>query len=380
MKRSVMAAAIALFLTIVTVTAASRAATPQAAAGTSQGAVVLETEGSAGISVRIAEELARTLNDGSRLRILPVIGTGSVQNVLDLRLLREIDIAILQKDVLDYAKQRNLVPHIESWVSYITTLYNEEFHLIARAEIKSISDLANQKVSVDVYGAGTSVTASRLFDLLGIAATTTNDDPEQALEKLRRGEVAAVALVAGKPAPIFCDLIGENGLHFLSVPSGAAVAAGYMPARLTAGDYPGLIPYNQPVDTVAVGTVLAATEVHAGSDRYRKIADFVDAFFGAFQSLLEPGHHPKWREVNITAELPGWRRFPAAAQWLQHHAPVAAAPNTESLKANFARFIDERQQASGGPPLSQNDKDQLFDQFKRWAAQRPELWRRLESQ
>ena len=83
------------------------------------------------------------------------------------------------------------------------------------------------------------------------------------LEKLRRGEVAAVALVAGKPAPIFCDLIGENGLHFLSVPSDAAVGAGYMPARLTAGDYPGLVPYNQPVDTVAVSTLLAVTEVQA---------------------------------------------------------------------------------------------------------------------
>ena len=41
-----------------------------------------------------------------------------------------------------------------------------------------------------------------------------NEDPEEALEKLRSGAVAAVALVAGKPAPLFCDLIGENGLHF----------------------------------------------------------------------------------------------------------------------------------------------------------------------
>src|SRR5215472_9322128 len=150
MKRSVMAAAIALFLTIVAGTAASPAATPQAAAGTSQGAVVFETEGSVWISSRSDEELARTLNDGSRRRILPVIGTGSLQNVLDLRLLREIDIAIIQKDVLVYAKQRNIVPHIDSWLTYMTTLYNEEFHLIARAEIKSIADLANQKVSVDV--------------------------------------------------------------------------------------------------------------------------------------------------------------------------------------------------------------------------------------
>jgi TRAP-type uncharacterized transport system substrate-binding protein len=178
---------VALILTIVVATA-SRAATPQPEAGAGQGVVVLETEGSAGISVRIAEELARTLNDGSRRRILPVIGTGSLQNIMDLRLLRGIDVAILQTDVLDYAERQNLVPHIESWLTYITTLYNEEFHLIARPEIKSISDLHNQKVSVDVQGAGTAVTAARLFDLLGIAVTTTNDDPEVGLEKLRQGE------------------------------------------------------------------------------------------------------------------------------------------------------------------------------------------------
>jgi TRAP-type uncharacterized transport system substrate-binding protein len=125
---------------------------------------------------------------------------------------------------------KNLVPHIESWITYITTLYNEEFHLIARPEINSISDLANQKVAVDVHGAGAAITAARLFDLLGIAITATNETPEEALEKLRQGEVAAVASVAGKPAPVFCDLIGENGLHFLPIPSNVVIGAGYAPA------------------------------------------------------------------------------------------------------------------------------------------------------
>jgi hypothetical protein len=158
------------------------------------------------------------------------------------------------------------------------------------------------------------------------------------------------------------------------------VGAGYAPARLTAADYPGLVPYNQPVDTVAVGTLFAVIEVQAGSDRYRNLANFVDAFFGGFQLLLQAGHHPKWHEVNIMADLPGWRRFLPAAQWLQHNAQIAAAPDIERLKAKFSRFIDERQQASGGPTLSQHETDQLFDQFKRWASERPELWQSLESQ
>jgi TRAP-type uncharacterized transport system substrate-binding protein len=376
MKCLIMIAAIASFLTLAVAAAPSHAAAPGLDVGTSQGVVVLETEGSPGISGRIAEELARLINDGSRRRILPVIGIGSLQNIMDLRLLRGIDVAILQKDVLDYAKQQNLVPHTESRITYITTLYNEEFHLLARPEIKSISDLANHKVSVDVHGSGTAVTAARLFDLLGIAVTTTNDDPEEALEKLRQGEAVAVALVAGKPAPVFCDLISENGLHFFSIPPDAAVGAGYVPARLTAADYPGLIPYNQPVDTVAVGTLLAATEARAGSDLSQR-HQFRRRVLCRGPVITPTRASPKWREVNIRAELPGWRRFPPAAHWLQRNAQVATAPDVEGLKANFSRFIDERQQASSGPPLSQQDKDQIYDQFKRWASERPGLWQRL---
>jgi hypothetical protein len=80
----------------------------------------------------------------------------------------------------------------------------------------------------------------------------------------------------------------------------------------------------------------------------------------------EPGHHPKWREVNIRAELPGWHRFPPATDWLQRHGPVAAAPGEEDLEAIFARFLDERQHATGDQPLSQQQKDDLFGQFERW--------------
>ena len=367
---------IAAFLSLVTNTAALRAATRYSEAASMPGVVVLETESSAGVSVRMAEELARATSDGTKRRLLPVIGVGSLQNILDFKLLPSLDVAILQTDVLEHAKYKKLAPGIEAWMTYISKLSTEEFHLIARAEIKSISDLANHNVSVDVDGSGTEITAARLFELIRIPVHTVNYDPEQALEKLRSGEVAAVALVAGKPAPLFCELIGENGLHFLSIPIEPLVTAGYLPARFTAADYPGLIPFNQPIDTVAVGNVLAVNNLQPGSERYRNVTNFVEAFFSGFQSLLQPGHHPKWREVDLTAEVPGWRRFPPAAQWVQRNARVAKSPQVEGLKSDFARFLEERQQVSGGPPLSQKEKDKLFDQFRDWASARPGLWQR----
>ena len=334
--------------------------------GVNRGVVELETARAAGISVRIAEDLANVIDDGATRRVLPVVGKGALQNITDLKLLRGVDMAVLQTDVLDYARQQNLFPGIEYWATYITKLYNEEFHLLARQDIKSVSDLANQKVNVDLRGAGTAITAARLFELLNIPVVATNDDQEVALDKLRRGEIAAMAFVAGKPAPIFRNLSSNDGFHFLAIPLNPAVTATYVPTRLTVADYPGVVPQDQAVDTVAVGAVLVAANLQQGTERYRNLVNFVETFFTGFQSLLDPGRHPKWHEVNITAELPGWRRFPPAEQWLQRNTQVAAAPNLQDLRAIFARFIDERQQASGGPPLTPEQKNELFGQFELW--------------
>jgi TRAP-type uncharacterized transport system substrate-binding protein len=103
-----------------------------------RGVVELETGSSAGISVRIAEDLANVINDGATRRLVPVVGKGSLANLTDLKLLHGIDIAILQTDTLDYAREQQLLPGVEASITYITKLYNEEFHLLARPEINSV--------------------------------------------------------------------------------------------------------------------------------------------------------------------------------------------------------------------------------------------------
>jgi uncharacterized protein len=364
MKRWIIVAAI--IVAFAPAALAKTAGPPPPETGINRGVVQLETARAGGISVRIAEDLANVIDDGATRRVLPVVGKGALQNLTDLKLLRGIDMAILQVDVLDYARQQNLYPSIDSWATYIAKLYNEEFHLLARQDIKTVSDLANQKVNVDLRGAGTAITAARLFDFLKIPVTTANDDQEVALDKLRKGEIAALAFVAGKPAPLFRDLYGEEGLHFLAIPLNPAITAAYVPTRLTAADYPALVQWDKPVDTVAVGAVLVAANLQVGSERYKNLVNFIDAFFTGFQSLLDPGHHPKWREVNIMAELPGWRRFPPAEQWLQRNTQVAAGPNLQDLRSIFSRFLDERQQAAGGAPLTPEQKNELFGQFELW--------------
>jgi uncharacterized protein len=332
------------------------------------GVVEIETSNAYGASGQITADLASLLDDGATRRIVSVQGDGSLQNILDLKALHGIDLAIVQADALDYARQQKLMAGIET-ITYVARLYNEEFHLLARAEVKTIADLAGKKVDFGPPGGGTLVTAGKVFAALGIAVSPSYQPTALALAKLAKGEIAAVALVAAKPAPAIRALDGANGLHLLSVPLRGALTASYAPTRLAATDYPGLVPANGSIDTVAVGAVLAAANLAQGSERQHNVASFVEALFTQFPALLEPGHNAKWHEVNLAAALPGWRRYPAAEQWLQRNTLVQRKrPAPQDLKAMFERFLDERLKLMG-TAMTQQQKDALFDQFERWQNQ-----------
>jgi TRAP-type uncharacterized transport system substrate-binding protein len=330
-----------------------------------KGVVELETSGSAGISVKIAEDLANLIDDGATRRVLPIIGKSALQNLIDLKYLHGIDMAVLPMDVFDYAKENRLLLG-QSMPTYITRLYNEEFHLLARDDIKSIGDLSSREVAIDVAGSSTAITATRIFSSLNIPVKTTNDNPRVALQKLRSGQIAAVAFVSGKPAPLFLSFPREKGLHFVPVPIKNLATSAYVPARLTAADYESLIPEEQAIDTVAVGSVLAVADLRQAPERYRRVANFVDAFFTGFQSLLAPGHHPKWKEVNLSAELPGWQRYAPAEQWLQRNQQLVGNLNPDELRVLFSRFVDQRREASGQAPMTIEQKNELFQQFRAW--------------
>ena len=345
--------------------AGSATAADSAVDRANRGLVYIATSSVLGTDVRIAEDLANVLDDGATRRIVPMVGKGSLQNLMDLKVLRGIDVAIVQADVLDNAKAQRSLPGIDS-VPYIAKLYNEEFHLLARADVKSIEDLAGKKVSFGLQGDGTNFTGARLFDLLKIKVSAVNVDQATALEKLRSGEIAALAYVAGKPAPLFLDVRQQDHLHFLAIPLKPEIASAYIPARLTSDDYPNAVPTDGSVDTVAVGAVMVAANLIPDSERNRNVASFVEAFFTQFPKLLEEGHHPKWNEVNLAAELPGWRRYGPADSWIKRNGGAPVAVNEQQMREIFTRFLDERTRSNNGQALTAQQKDELFDQFKKW--------------
>ncbi len=207
------------------------------------------------------------LNGLEGLRVIPVVGRGSVSNINDLLFVKEIDLAVVQQDVLDQLRATRAIPALERRVNYVTKLYNEEVHVLARKEIQDVSGLANRKVSFGPVGGGAAITAAALFDKLRVPVEVTNDDPDAALIKLKSGEIDAMVYVDGKPVRLFEKLTDKDGMHFLAVPYDRSLYRAYTPASLTSADYPNLISPGEKVE-------------NSGSRRH---PDGVQ---------LEGGHHP----------------------------------------------------------------------------------------
>ena len=263
-----------------------------------------------------ATDLVTTVR-GAHLRILPVAGEGAAKDLTDLLFARGIDIAVVQTDVLASLKRQAPFPGIENFLQYISKLYDEEVHILVGPEIHSLEDLASKPVNFGPLDSGTFLTASAIFGALGIGVEIKTLPQPLALDKLRRGEIAASVYTAAKPARLFQAIRPEEGLHFLSISAPDTLRERYGQVTLSAADYPGLIEESKPVSTLAVGTVLAVYNWPAGTERYRNVAHFVETFFGRLAELRMSRNPPKWREVDINASVPGWRRFAPASEWIK---------------------------------------------------------------
>jgi uncharacterized protein len=330
-----------------------------------RGTVGIITGGVNGTYIRVAADLAAVLDQGDDLRILPILGKGSVQNIADILYLRGVDIGIVQSDVLEYFR-REIWGNVGRRVHYISKLYNEEFHVLASEEIGAIDDLAGKQVNFDTPGSGTHMTASLVFGTLGVPVEPVTFDQSLALEKLKTGEIAAMVYVAGKPTQLFDGLSEESGLHFLEVPYTPDLLQTYLPSRLSHEDYPGLVAEDEQVRTIAVGAVLAVYNWDPGTERYDKVSRFIEAFFSRFGEFQQPPRHPKWHEVNLAAEVPGWTRFPPAQEWLDRQAVASEAGAATRTERSFQAFLEEEAPAVLGRNLTEDEREELFERFLAW--------------
>lgn len=313
-----------------------------------------------GDSLGIVYDLSEVLDDGDNLRVLPVVGKGSAQNVRDILLLRGIDMGITHSNILNHFAKTGEMGDIKSQIAYISKLFNEEMHILAGPDVKTLNDLRGRVVNFGEAGSGTELTAQLVFQALGIDVKEANMGQADAVQAIKEGRVAATILVTGKPSSFIATLKASDGLKFVSIPYTAPLFSDYYPATLDHADYPNLIGEGQHVDTIANCAVLAVFNWPKDTDRYAKVARFVDAFFSHFDDFRKPPRRAKWRDVNFAATLEGWQRFPAAQAWLD------AARSQDATEGDFDRFLD-----SNGKDLgiqSDAQRQALFRAFVKWKA------------
>src|SRR6202000_892502 len=170
-----------------------------------------------GTYVQIGADLASVLDDGNSLRVLPIVGRGSVQSVADILFLQGVDIGIVRGDTLDYLERKGFAKDIKRQFTYITKLYNEEMQVIASKSIHNLHDLEGKTVSVDLPNGSTFVTVLTVADRIGLKANFVYIEQRVAMEKLKKGELDAVIVGGGQAYTGVSTFNNDGRFHLVKV-------------------------------------------------------------------------------------------------------------------------------------------------------------------
>ncbi len=316
-----------------------------------------------GTYMRFVDEMASVLNDGDNLRILPIVSYGAASNLDDLLYLRGVDAAVTQSDVFEYFRTQRKTPNLERRVQYIIRLPIAELHILARNDVQSLEDLRGKKVNFGPAGTGASLTGTIVFQRLGINVEQVLIDQPTALQKLQSGQVDAIARVIPKPIDFFGKIPQNAGLHLVNIPFTKTFEDLYTLGEFNKQDYPNLLQGQDRIDTIAVPAVLAVFNWPKNTDRYARVDRFIQYLFSRWDALQHPPYHPKWRDVNLAATVPGWTRFSAADDLLQQIQ--AQQQQKQQQRADFDTFLSHQPKM----PASDADREELFRKFIQWQAQ-----------
>jgi TRAP-type uncharacterized transport system substrate-binding protein len=294
-----------------------------------------------GTFIRFAAELAKALDDGDNLRVLPIVTFGAAGNVGDLLYLKGVDIAITDADVLAEVKKEGRLRSISKKINYISEMYVAEFHVFVRPEIKTLRDLDGKKVGFNTKGSAANLTGKIVFERLNINVQPVFVNNSIGIEQMKAGKLAGIVHAVGKPNGLFARLKPEPGFHFLPVKFGANFADYYMPSELTSEDYPNIIRQGESIETIGVPVLLAVYNWPKRSDRFRRVKRFIQYYFKRFDNLKKPPYHPKWKEINLSAKVPGWTRYWVADRQLKLRENTSASSKNAASADPLSTSADQ---------------------------------------
>jgi hypothetical protein len=249
---------------------------------------------------------------GIELGVLP--STGSIENLYAVFKRPQTQLGIVQSDVLAFVSKVQTNPtlqRIAQKTRMVFPLYNEEIHVLGRKDILDFDQLAGKRVAVGEEGSGTYLTARLLLEVTGIQpAELVMVGTDEALSRLKAGQVDAMFYVAGFPVKLFSDGVTEaDGLALIPIGNKKA-AEFYLQTKIPAGVYAW---QRAEVGTVAVKAVLVSYDFrNVDCDAVGRFAQIMHENIGW---LREKGH-AKWSSVDLDASLKGWEQYDCVKRYL----------------------------------------------------------------
>jgi TRAP transporter TAXI family solute receptor len=249
--------------------------------------------------------------------------TGSIENLYAVYQRPNTQVGIVQSDVLAFVTRvqgNPLLVRIAQKTKLVFPLYNEEVHVVGKQGIADFDALQGKRVAVGEDGSGTYLTARLLLEVTQIKpAQMLTIGTDEALAKLKSGEIDAMFYVAGLPVKLFTDGISaSDGLALIPITNPKA-SEFYQQIVIPAATYPW---QTTDVTSVAVKAVLVSFDFRGvNCDSVGQLAKIL------YENLawLRQNGHPKWKSVDLNYPLKGWEQYDCVRRHLPR-SPAAPAP------------------------------------------------------
>ena len=218
--------------------------------------ITIATGSQEGTYYKIAQDIKQIAEkEGIPIEIISTNGSFDNINLLGAG---KVDLAILQLDVLKFVSeimQKEANFDVFEQAKVVLNLYLEEIHIITKNEgLLSLYQLEGKKVAVGPQRSGSALSAEVLLAGYNIRVQAVFEAPNDALEKLKSGELDALIFVGGAPVPAFEKL--DDSFHIVHMPANGTLEQIYKKQKIERSVYP----WAGDSETYAVPSVIMTRE------------------------------------------------------------------------------------------------------------------------
>jgi uncharacterized protein len=255
--------------------------------------ITIATGSQEGTYYKIAQDI-KQIAEKEGIPIEVISTNGSFDNI-NLLGAGKVDLAIMQLDVLKFVSeimQKEADFNVFEQAKFVLNLYLEEIHVITRNEgLLSIYQLEGKKVAVGPQRSGSALSAEVLLAGYNLRVQAVFEAPNDALEKLKSGELDALIFVGGAPVPAFEKL--DDSFHLVRMPANSTLEQIYKKQKIERAVYPWAVDS----ETYAVPSVIMTRE-RDDREYVTTLQKLLIAILLNKETLDSTGH-PKWKSSFI---------------------------------------------------------------------------------